>query len=350
MKSILFILIVKLLLSLNAIAKTTVHSEYLILRKKQLTHDFYIRQVERPFSISKTSNAASSVDCISRIKKNICLAENSDSPCVTSTEIPIDKVITIYQQLPIFFQKGFCALTQIRIEKNMSSTAYATADVDENWQPIGGIIGINLAALNSEKDFSTWISWKEQLNFGGSQIPGTLTPGLPRIEAHAQVQNTLLTYVIIHELSHIFDMANQVQQSWGPEFWEDQVTPKQQFNLPARSRFCYYRCNGEFITPTDAIAIYKEIESSIFPNSYSMMSSLEDFAEVSTLYFWKQYPGATYKIHTNENSTYDVLGKLSSAVMKWKVDFVKSFYLDQNTKHAIGQQIKPMRKMSSLTL
>lgn len=338
-------------ISIYANAKLNPFSQITVLQKKQMTHDFYIRQVQRPVIWSNASETTNNtVDCIQHIQSVICLAENSDSPCKPSQEIPVDKVISIYHQLPAFFQKGFCALTQIRIEKNMNSTAYATADVDENWQPIGGIVGINQAALISEKNFSTWISWKEQLNFGGATTPGTVTAGLPTIEANAQIHDSLLTYVMIHELSHIFDMANQVQNTWGPEFWENEVTPKRRFDISARSRFCYYNCNGHFIPTSDAVSVYKEIESSIFPNSYSMMSSMEDFAEVSALYFWSQYPGATYKIHANENSTYDVLAKLSTAVMKWKVNFIKLFYNDKQTKPGLGPQIKPLVQKSNYVI
>ncbi len=350
MKIIITALFFQFLMLTNSIAKSNIQPQYKVLQSKQLTHDFFIRQVERPAVWSNASATNESVDCVAKIKSMICLAENSNSPCYNSQEIQVEKVILIYHQLPPFFQKGFCSLTQIRIEQNMNSTAYATTDVDENWQIVGGIVGINQAALVSEKNFSNWISWKEQLNFGGSETPGVVTAGLPTIEANAQIHDPLLTYVMIHELSHIFDMANQVQKTWGPEFWENEVTPKRRFDLSARDRFCYYNCNGHFISTTDAVSIYTEIESSIFPNSYSMMSSMEDFAEVSALYFWSQYPGATYKIHASENKIYDVLAKLSTAVMKWKVNFVKMFYNDKQTKPGLGPQIKPLRRKSNLTI
>lgn len=252
-----------------------------------------------------------------------------------------EKFVTFFQELhdqyPAELQKMFCSVKRIFVEKqDFGGTAYAGVAVDQQGQK-HAIMGIRASVVEmGDPRLDFWVSWKEQLSFGGILEKYVLTPGLPFIgSAPIGYNNDFIYYVIAHEFGHIFDFANQLNNfeetkngweakpgSWSALSWKTFETPKDQFNFQDRDKLCFYWCEGKTIARENINQMYADLSKTNFMSFYASTNPYDDFAETMAFTYLRKGLHSTYILNTGAGESYDMMRKLRSPLLKSKMNYI----------------------------
>jgi hypothetical protein len=334
------------LIALTLLASATTSSAADI---RWLTPDFFVRAGSRPAGSLRGEDPR---DCKAHIADVVCLvdpaAEGQDftaRPCLPGGGAYAKPFEQIYDHLSPTFQRMFCSLNHIFIERELASTGYGGLD-----KPAGGLIGVRQSILDmgDELDFAAWASWKEQLMFGGVSASYTPSSTLPGYDI-AQVPglNNFLYQFVVHEFGHLFDFANHVNQqedgcpkptqanpkpeckfaagAWGNLSWLTNLKPLPEQDFPGRDKLCFYRCQGNFIPLADAGALYARLFASGFINAYAATNPWDDFADGLAYFATSRYLQRDIVFDTRQGVRLDLTAKLSSPQYAAKLRYVEQF-------------------------
>lgn len=306
-----------------------------------LTDDIVVfqddREPRRPAPLSDFADE----DCKANVKNVVCLVNNADGTdalgreCAEGTNKYIPIFEALHDRFPPKLQKMFCAVRKIYVEKTLKSTAYASAS---------GVIGIRQSLIDEKLDLAAWATWKEQLTFGGSLTSYATKGDLPVFATSSEDNaNNFLYNVIAHEFGHLFDFANDLNESdgfkmkagsWGDISWQTFTKPKAEFDFPNRNKVCFYDCGNHPLKKEAIPQIYKDLkEKSNFLNTYTSRNAYEDFADTFAFYVMFNHTTATYKIDTKQGLAYDVREDFKSDRLKKKVEYIKDFLAKDNIQY-----------------
>lgn len=282
-------------------------------------------------------------DCETKIRKAVCLVDPIEYEKVASVKrtcLPESQnyqgpVLNIYQQLPSQFQKMFCSLKVIYIEKELFSIGYGGILVSDD-HPTGNFMGIRKSVFDQPVSFEEVLTWKEQKLFGIQQKPFTFKQESPRVSLKGPaLENSALLYVMLHEMGHLFDFNNDVttdllsgkpieKSAWNAIRRQGETTQGalHVFN----DKICFYNCQGKHLDETMAASYYAALEKSDYITSYSMVTALEDFAESTAVYFMKKEFGREFIYSVNGAPAYNASVKLESPQFALKARFLQSFF------------------------
>lgn len=361
MRSILFALI--FLFSGNLFAHSAFElkkAEYSGFPNTLKGRDFFTIQASKKASTKIMSSeplARDTETCRAHIAKVICLVDPVDD-IDKPIEKPIERVCLeggqnytaiferLYDNYPPAFQKMFCSLHHLYIEKKFFGTAYAGTIEDENKKIIGAVMGIRQSVLDENLNLQTWASWKEQQSFGGVKDSYTILPHLPQIETTSQTNaNDFLYFVIAHEFGHIFDFANDInafktckeypdegdpecemaEGTWGAISWITESTAKPANEFPNRKGLCFYSCGQTPLSPELAPQIYADLHKTEFISTYATTQPWDDFADSLGYYLSAQNLKTRYILDTRQGQQYDIIEKLYSPVFAKKYQYIEQF-------------------------
>lgn len=220
--------------------------------------------------------------------------------CETDSDRYLPAAMELYREIPAPIQPLYCSLKRIFLSDSFSSVAFASVTMKEG-QINGAFVGIRKASFAEPLTASSLLSWKEQLNFGGSKEYLSRDPRLVELRYGFQLENPrmdALLYVLLHELGHVVDFRNSLTRAGGRWFnlsWATEKMPLPQAYFEGQEKICYYYCKETF--PSAAAAgIYASLKRSAFITTYSGLSVREDFAEFWAWYLLREYKGADYRI------------------------------------------------------
>lgn len=317
--------------------------------------DFFIKENAKPsfFKSQKVSNEPN-LNCRDQIKKVICLAEPSQTgqdpqkrPCLDGSLSYATYFEDLYDHYPPSLQKIFCSIDHIFVEKKFFGTAYAAPLMGLNGEMTGVMMGIRQSILDQNLSLSTWASWKEQLSFGGLSDSYAVQDNLPKIQTSSSTQsNELIYFVISHELGHIFDFANHLNQtqkckpnntvpeseecelapnSWGALSWQTTLKPKPEYEFNNRAGLCFYDCKTHTLSPNDVPDLYSRLSQTNFISTYATTQPWDDFADSFAYYLVAKNLNISYIINTQQGQSYDIIQKLKSPIFVEKYGFIESF-------------------------
>lgn len=289
--------------------------------------------------------------CRQNISRVVCLVEPANGEnidpqnreCLPGSQSYAIYFERIYDHYPASFQRIFCSLKHIFIEKNFAGTAYAGTLLNDKGELDGAMMGIRRSVLDEELSLTTWASWKEQLSFGGITDSYTPTGNLPQIRTTSQTEaNDFLYFVITHEFGHIFDFANQLnkttecsdptgnecplaQGTWGSISWLTINTPKPANEFQNRSSLCFYWCDRSPLNPNQVPQVYKDLWSTDFISTYATRQPWDDFADSLAYFAMDQNLQTTYAINTKQGHIYDSMAKLHSKKFAQKREYLSHF-------------------------
>ncbi len=187
--------------------------------------------------------------------------------------------------------------------------------------------------LNSEVSLARWATWKRQLSFGGFQEAGGYNPtrdDLPQVYSETSHSvNTLLYFVVAHEIGHILDGTNSLNGGpWLNLSWqrlsERELTPL--FDSQFRSNLFFSSCESGFISRDNVRAAYDGLfGKSNFISLYGSRHPADDFAESLAYFVMHEYLQASYLIDTKAGQTFDVMQRLLSPAFSSKYNFIRDF-------------------------
>lgn len=369
------------------------HSEHIttsVLDTKALAKKNKSFQLLHKFS--DTKSAISKYDWTNRV----CLSESTemglDPNCDSQNIKPlyIERLRSVYDQLPEYHQKLFNNLQRIQIHKKIYSIGYANQVVSNENQLVGHLIGLREDLILFPEKTKDVITWKEHLNFGLSDKNDPerkVTSDAFHVLDYIDHPFPQIYYVVLHEINHIVDFVNNItiytntsnkgvenciaethstqgyktyiinkcsyknnelyeSLSWGPiayrifdyteveeegwDFYNDYFS-NLVFDIiknnPLLKNLCYYYCNKP--SNTDQIEeTYTTLNKTNFLTGYSTSSKVEDFAEAATFYNMKQINMSfEYKIILGDGKVlFNIHEQLKSPIVQEKWDWLDKFF------------------------
>lgn len=303
--------------------------------------------------------------CRSRISSIVCLVdpvvpgEKTKRPCLTDTDLSpaVSSLQTIYDAYPKALKDVFCSLGRIYLEKKSVGTAYAGTTEDGSM----AIMGFRADLLLGEApSLSRWVSWKEQLSFGGAR-DYSVRDDLVKIESSSTLEapaSDFIYYVIAHEFGHILDFKLKVNDwscnesgdtctprpaSWPELSWsfshpQQGQTPEDPWGLSAwvpnasaafdhRMELCFYGCPEGHGRPELMAPLYESLHQGSFLTTYSATNSWDDFAETVAFYAGTRYTSLRYAAVLPSGARFDLVEKyLHSESFRAKREWVERFF------------------------
>lgn len=266
-----------------------------------------------------------------------CLQEKDLNPAVAQLQL-------VHDAFPPVLQRVFCSLDVIYVEKDFIGTAYAGLS-DDGRQ---AVMGIRETALLPEAgqmlSLSEWVSWKEQLSFGGTPMGYSHRDDLVKIDAEiaSGEANDFLFFVIAHEFGHVLDFANRVNHfdceadparcepapgTWSKLSWRSydhlypdpppasdpwalqQYQPLADADFLHRDQLCFYACPAGHGSKQKMEALYLSLQSSTLLTTYSATNPWDDFAEFVAFYAGVQRGPMRYDVLLPSGLRYDLASK-----------------------------------------
>lgn len=333
------------------------------------TDDFFIVPANSSIfqnTLKKNSNVfTSSQDCRAHIADIMCLVEpraedSKPRECIVEDlSISIQALQKVFDVLPAQLAAVFCKLDVLYVERNFIGTAYARMDGTPGGK---AVMGIRESALKGGFSLAKWISWKEQLSFGGDPAGYGSRDDLVKVEGAITLPNganDFLFFVIAHEFGHIMDFSHSANQfacsddptdptpclakpgSWSALSWDFllplyEPTAADPWGLNAwqlnslgqftdRNELCFYACAPSHGSVHKMVGLYNSLQQSNLLTTYSATNSYDDFAEATA--FWAMAPyKAKYVVSLPSGERHDLVDKFQNSVAysskrKWLENF-----------------------------
>ncbi|MBS1984016.1 MAG: hypothetical protein JST16_07565 [Bdellovibrionales bacterium] len=298
-------------------------------------------------------------DCRAQIKVAMCLVDREvvgtdplARTCLAGGENYAHFFEELYDTFPSALQGAFCSMRRIFIEKELSSTAYANALHTADGASAGAVVGIRQSLLDQKFSLHEWASWKEELSFGGHADSYQLTDGLPFVIASTTgIADGFLYFVMAHEIGHILDFANGVNQfdcpnnqnqnldcsarsgSWSALSWETPDIVRAESEFYGRDELCFYECTPKDPEFDRLNEIYDGLWRSNFISAYAATNPYDDFAESLTYTLSSQLNGMSYEVHTGQGTYDNSVEKLGRDVFATKREWIKNFLAKPDLKY-----------------
>lgn len=205
----------------------------------------------------------------------------------------IREVNSAFSELPLGLQVAINKkLLGVFFVENLGSSAYTEYVIDNANRPTLGFIVLDVSALNRRAN--QWATWKENSPFAAA-AGFSITAEIASKKTNSR-QNAI-QYILLHEFGHLLAIGNELLPIWGSplsqskisaamKFFNTSWTVKDQrlssnYDLiwSSRSKLRYYSDTASKLPANRALAEYKHLISTNFPNLYSATNPYDDFAE-----------------------------------------------------------------------
>lgn len=347
---------------------------------------FFLKSAEDPIFFPRRLGRFESKDeahkgCRERIEGLLCRVspvklgqENRPRECLPGGDLHAGAraLEKIYDVFPPVLQKVFCSLSVIYLEDDFLGTAYA--GLSDNSDKPSAVLGVRSSLLLKPASeiisMSDWITWKEQLSFGGNKTVGPHREDLVRVDVNMNTggASDFLYYVIAHEFGHVIDFANKVNDfdcgglseagepcypainSWSEFSWASMLkdyepTPTDPwgllgYTLVPRAQFehreslCFYACPEGAGEPRYMKALYDGLQKSNLITTYASTNPWDDFAESVAFYAGTRYTQMSYVVSLPSGESYDLSEKYkNSESMLSKRQWIESFFERKDLKY-----------------
>jgi hypothetical protein len=337
--------------------------------QKILPHYFQSPKESPIFATSIPSEPYDPVSCRARIERLVCLVEpvppgeeNTPRDCVKDVDLSraVNSLQAIYDAYPPALQSVFCRLGQIFLEKKFYATAYASSTPDGKQAVMGFRADL---LLGQPRSLSEWVSWKEQLSFGGAK-DYSLRDDLVKVRASSNLAapaSDFIYFVIAHEFGHVLDAEHTVSNdfsqctrdadpacvpkveswtalSWAKVYPKREATEEDPWNLRAavpnddgrfahREELCFYGCRPAHGKPELMAPLYASHYDSNFITTYAATNVWDDFAETVAFYSGTRYTDSHYDLVLPDGTTYDLADKYKNSThFRAKREWVERFF------------------------
>lgn len=261
-----------------------------------------------------------------RVSEIVCglSSEYDRGPCREVAPHVTRSIREVCRQFPPILRKLLLSLDRIGVGPKQSGIARAGTKFvyigDSVFQP-----GANLSDL---------LTWKEQLNFGGSHVPGKVSFAFPRIEAGiAGWKHELLSYVLAHELGHVWSEDAIAEDfvmnkkgdfvaapgswcalSWVREDDERGDVPRSDQKFRGFDNFIFYR-DGKTprrVSERELLRTYRGLYASSFLTSYATQNHDEDIAESFAFTVLERSRPMQYRVFLPDGKSWSMAEKLAS--------------------------------------
>ncbi|WP_413586031.1 hypothetical protein [Bdellovibrio sp. HCB274] len=288
-----------------------------------LAHDFVIGT---PPAMKAAENNPSALwsfpaadACEESIAKAVCHVKNLEDEDVKCLETPAEvyqNLRTVYQRLPHHFQKMMCNVPIILVADEMFSLAMA-GFTDQDTPTPKSFMAFSASLVTEIPSADAVFGWKEQKVFGIQAPRYEVGKKGPRVSMRSKSPVETLEYVVIHELAHLLDFSNNVnnfvckpgadnfdckkiptteqegieyskhqypvEDSWGYLSWKNASQPNEKNMFPLYSKLCFYRCK-ETLKLSDMDEFYQQFDQTDFVSAYAATNPWDDFAESMAFY------------------------------------------------------------------
>lgn len=341
---------------------------------KQKTHSAHHSEDVKVINLTTTvveksafSSSGNVQDCRNNIEKVLCLVDPTpdvdmdtsapdfnwdlylqrrqelhyNRPCLAGGEKYLQPFYDHFDHSREVIQKMYCSLGKIWIEKELVSTAYASP-IYKDWLMVTGAIGINVKFIESSIDMDSWLSWKEEISFGGPKEMDKISEilGLFKYTSSEKGKKQFMfDDTINHEFGHLFDYANGINNftpgakpedemlpaanSWGSISWKTDLSPLDENNFPILKELCFYRCK-ETLNPARAHELFDSLLGTSFNSVYGATNPYDDFAEVFSYYISSLDSDWQLSVEV-QGKKHDLIAHFKSDKLKTKRDYVKKF-------------------------
>ena len=211
----------------------------------------------------------------------------------------LDDLRDAIDEMPAAFKRLLAPkLAGIYFVKDLGSTGYGDLVRDAASKPVAGFVVLD-ALLLSRQTANAWATWKENTPFK-SQSGCQLTAEIETAEQDNR--KNAIQYILLHELSHILAINENIHPDWTVEPRDVQSTAEFPFYrlswsidresnryvsifdkaFPQRKDVVYYLTPRLF--SDQMVATYTNLERTSFATLYAATNPFDDFAEALTTY------------------------------------------------------------------
>jgi hypothetical protein len=243
-------------------------------------------------------------------------------PCKGDEQMYVEQIQRAYDEIPAKVQQAFCHMRKIFIEEQFYATAYTslyTEFYEENGKKYaianGFVMGMNVQNLFAlPYDMTEWMNRKEQTIFGRRMDEPLLIGQVPQFTyVYSGFQSDFkLVDVMTHEIGHMMDMANQlnqidymycmdqtgkwksgcqppVQGAWAMISWKSDGSYRAEDSAFGGKPPCYYGCDAkDLLDLAQAVPLYQSwIDSNAWISPYAANNVMDDLAESFTFYSYQ---------------------------------------------------------------
>lgn len=285
-------------------------------------------------------------NCQEKLSRAICIVDSPATetdrykphrPCVEEdTTKYTSQILAAYAFFPQIVQAALCSIQNLYIEKQFFGTAWS-APINEQ-VPQAMLLGLNKREMDAELRLEPFLSWFEQLSFGGAKN-FSVSPYLPTttVEPSRWKSATFLIDTLLHEAGHLLDYKNHFNKfecssqtckpasdSWAEIAWLSDLKPRPENDFGQRKSICINNCQANHLDPKRSADFYKRLHQSGFVTQLSAINPMEDFAETFSLYEKTHALGQNIYWHDAQGNTYNAKFVLRSNSLKQKVKFIES--------------------------
>jgi len=307
-------------------------------------------------ALSAQAQESTLANCRNQIAHIVCWVDPVDSqvpgqnffnrPCLPDSKKYQGFFEAHFDRSEAVLQKMYCHLEKIFVEKTAFGTAYAAIMPDANGKTTGGIIGIRQEVLDNPLEFPSFLSWKEEISFGGSIKSTDPRLNLIHYQANPMSHSFTIDFLLAHEFGHLFDFANHLVQvsdcdwdeetdsqigtctvvpnTWGAFSWShaQKALPEQDYFL--RDKTCFYSCNGTFLSPADAVTVFDGLMTSNFVSTYAASNMSDDWAENFAYYILSKGRPFGWQVET-QGVIFDLTGHFQGDLLAGKRAYIEKF-------------------------
>jgi len=319
---------------------------------------FFILSLLLCFSLSAAAQQfPQPADCRDRIASIICLVEpasDTDSnlfkrPCLPESSQYQSIFERHYDRSPEVIKKMYCHLERVFVEKSFPASAYASPITDSDGKIVSAAVGIRQEILDSPQSYPHWLTWKEEVSFGGSTSTTAPSMNLIHYQSNDNSPDMAVDFIMAHEFGHVFDFVNKFNQlldckwekdpngdmrpvgsctpapdSWSALSWAGIFQPLPANDYPLRKETCFYFCNGKFLSPNDSAVIFNGLMGSNFVSTYAASNMGDDWAESFAYYIVTKARGVQLQVET-QGIAFDLTGHFHSSYMTTKRTYIENF-------------------------
>lgn len=293
--------------------------------------------------------------CRARIPQIVCLvdkangeAETFDRPCRPGGEKYVAAFEGHFDRAPEILQKMYCHLDRLFVESDFVGTAFAALHVVDG-KTVGGGIGIRREVLDQRIDLDRWLSWKEEVTFGGSTQSGDPLLGIFRYQSTFPTHEFFLDYILAHEMGHLFDFANGVNAfedcrdeetpdggwrqvgactpksgTFSELSWERIDRARGADEYPLRDKQCSYFCNGHYLPRDLSAEMFRQLMGTSFVSPYASRYAGEDWAETFAVSLMSWDRGFRWAVAA-DGVGFDLSAHFESDLLGAKREYVRTF-------------------------
>ena len=281
--------------------------------------------------MTATIATAMGQDCRKELAQKVCLTDEYSSQPPTDhcgeETVASKAILAAFDEFPDFLKAEVCKLDRIFVPAHARFTGLTTGSVGADGKVSKVVVFLNGELLSKTLTWSQFLTWKEQLSFGGSQEPGVTRQDLASYSGWSlRGSDSFVPFIFAHEMGHVLDLKYGVYERWAPFSWNmnptglDTPLPSNEF--PHRQGACFYQCSGKFIEASSSTEYYQGLNQSSFVDGYAATDPVEDFAETFAFFVMDRSKGAELSLALPGGDRIDLMARFRSQKFADKTSFV----------------------------